>query len=74
VPPITTLVFRLSAVEAQQHLLQELSLHQGVVVRPLDSAEPPVIVVELDSAASSWEIRATVGAFDEKAIEMDAQP
>jgi hypothetical protein len=74
VPRTTTLVFRLSAVEAQQHLLQELSLHQGVVVRPLGPAEPPVIVVELDSAASSWEIRATVGAFDEKAIEMDAQP
>lgn len=73
-PRSTTLAFRLSTGEAQQHLVQELSLHHGVTVRAVEADDPHVIVVEAVSDASTWEIRATVGAFDEKAVELEAQP
>jgi hypothetical protein len=73
-PRTTTLVFRLSTPEAQRHLVRELSFHQDVVVRTVDSDEGPVIAVETAGDASTWEVRATVGAFDESAVEIEAQP
>ena len=67
----TTLSFRLSGPDIQRDLLHEFSLHQDVSVSAADSDGAPVIVIDtLDSPAALWDVRATVGMFDDQAEEL----
>lgn len=69
------LMFRLSSLQRQQHLLEEFELYggDGVVARAVEHEGFPALAVETyDSSTSLWEIRATVGLFDDVALEIEA--
>jgi hypothetical protein len=67
----TTLTFRLSSHGIQQDLLHEFSLHRDVIASAVDADSLPTIVVETrDAPADVWDVRATVGMFDEAAEEV----
>ncbi|WP_332664549.1 hypothetical protein [Aeromicrobium sp.] len=68
----TTLTFRLSGDAVQRDLLHEFALHHDVIVSAVDSDGAPTIAVEtLDAPAALWDVRATVGMFDDHAQEVD---
>ena len=72
--PRITLVFALSDLRAQADLLREFALHDGVVATPDEVDGSPAIRVEAQDAVSTlWEVRATVGMFDDLAREWSAQ-
>ena len=72
--PRITLVFTLSDPRAQADLLHELALHDGVVATAHEVGGAPAIRVEVqDSASTLWEVRATVGMFDDAAREEPGQ-
>lgn len=67
-----TLVFRLSGPLVQQSLLQEFSLHHDVVASADEVDGDPAIRVETsDADGAVWDVRATVGMFDDLATEID---
>jgi len=70
----TTLTFRLSDPGVQRDLLHEFSLHDGVVAHAVGSEGEPAIAVETrDSHDALWDVRATVGMFDDLAKEVEGQ-
>jgi hypothetical protein len=72
--PRITLVFALSDPRAQTDLLHEFALHDGVVATADQIDGAPAIRVEAQDAVSAlWDVRATVGMFDERAREQDVQ-
>jgi hypothetical protein len=77
--PRTTITFRLSGTSQQQDLLHEFALHDGVVARQTDIDGQTLLTVETSGAHPSvWDIRSTVGLFDDHAVEVsvlgDEQP
>lgn len=49
-------------------------MHDGVEIRPAVQAGAPVIEVEtFDTVTTAWDVRATVGMFDDAAVELDGQ-
>lgn len=71
--PRTILVFRLSGPLAQQNLLQEFSLHHDVSASADEVGGSPAIRVETsDVGGAVWDIRATVGMFDDEAFEIES--
>ena len=69
-----TLRFALSGPDAQAHLLREFAMHDGVEVRSGQQEGAPVIEVEtFDTVTTAWDVRATVGMFDDDAVELDGQ-
>ena len=70
----TTLTFRLSGPDVQRDLLHEFTLHPGVTAWSVDEEGVPTIAVETRSApAALWDVRATVGMFDDGAEEVTSQ-
>ena len=70
----TTLTFRLSGLDAQRDLLHEFALHDDVVASVVESEGAPTIAIEtLDAPVALWDVRATVGMFDDHAREVDGQ-
>ncbi|MET0766343.1 MAG: hypothetical protein ABWY50_01740 [Aeromicrobium sp.] len=69
--PRIILGFSLSGPEVQQNLLHEFSLHHDVAASARDDC---VILVETsDLPAAVWEVRATIGMFDDRATEITGQ-
>ena len=69
-----TLTFRLSGHHILRDLLHEFALHHNVMVSSIESDHAPTIAVEtLDAPAALWDVRATVGMFDDQALEVEAQ-
>jgi hypothetical protein len=72
--PRTTLVFTLSDLRAQTDLLREFAVHDHIVAVAVEIDGHPAIRVEAhDSVGSLWDVRATVGMFDDGARERTAQ-
>jgi len=70
----TTLTFRLSGPDIQRALLHEFALHHDVVAHALDGDGTSKISVQtLDAPAALWDVRATVGMFDDHAKEITSQ-
>jgi hypothetical protein len=70
----TTLIFRLSGPDIQRDLLHEFALHHNVTVSAVESDGIPAIAVDTSDAPSAlWDVRATVGMFDDDAEEVSAQ-
>jgi hypothetical protein len=66
------LTFRLSGHDVRRDLIQEFSLHREAMVSAVDADGTPTIAVEtLDAPAALWDVRATVGMFDDHAEEVD---
>jgi hypothetical protein len=73
--PRITLEFTLSGSQVQQDLLQEFALHHDVDASAADRGDVHVIRVETsDAPGAMWEVRATVGMFDDRAAELTDQP
>ena len=69
-----TLTFRLSGPHILRDLLHEFALHHNVIVSSIESDHAPTIAVEtLDAPAALWDVRATVGMFDDHALEVEPQ-
>jgi len=69
-----TLTFRLSGHHILRDLLHEFALHHNVIVSSIESDRAPTTAVEtLDAPAALWDVRATVGMFDDNALEVEAQ-
>jgi hypothetical protein len=69
-----TLTFRLSGHHILRDLLHEFALHRDVTASSIESDHLPTIVVEtVDAPAALWDVRATVGMFDDHAQEIGAQ-
>lgn len=69
-----TLTFRLSGPDVQRDLIHEFALHHEVVASAVCADGAPTIAVEThDAPAALWDIRATVGMFDDHAEEVDRQ-
>jgi hypothetical protein len=65
------LTFTLSGETQQEDLLREFALHDGVVAHASGSADQPLLTVQTnDIHAAIWDVRATVGIFDEGAVEV----
>lgn len=70
----TTLHFWLSGHHILRDLLHEFTLHHDVNATAVNANGTPAIAVEtLDAPAALWDVRATVGMFDDHAQEVDAQ-
>ena len=70
----TTLHFRLSGHHILRDLLHEFALHHDVIASAIDAGGAPTIAVETrDAPAALWDVRATVGMFDDDARELDPQ-
>jgi hypothetical protein len=68
--PRITLVFTLSDPRAQVDLLHEFSLHDGIDAAAIEIDDRPAISVETyDSISTVWDVRATIGMFDDRARE-----
>jgi hypothetical protein len=58
----------------QEDLLQEFALHDGVVASADEVDGAPAVRVETQDAVDAlWDVRATVGMFDDKAREQERQ-
>lgn len=69
--PRITLEFTLSGPQVQKDLLHEFSLHHDVDASAVDRGDAHVIRVETsDAPGAMWEVRATVGMFDDRASEI----
>ena len=67
----TTLTFRLSGSDVQRDLVHEFALHHDVVVSANGTDGAPMITVETASTpVALWDVRATVGMFDDDAQEI----
>ncbi|KAA1395832.1 hypothetical protein [Aeromicrobium ginsengisoli] len=70
----TTLTFRLSGPDIQRDLLHEFALHHDVIACALDGDGTAKISVQTSNApAALWDVRATVGMFDDAAEELEPQ-
>lgn len=69
----TTLTFRLSGDHILRDLLHEFALHRNVIVSSVEDHVPTIAVETLDAPAALWDVRATVGMFDDHALEVDSQ-
>ena len=66
-----TLTFRLSGHDVQRDLIHEFALHHQVTACAADSDGAPTIMVEtIDAPTALWDVRATVGMFDDHAKEV----
>jgi hypothetical protein len=71
--PRITLEFLLSGPRIRTDLLHEFSLHNDVIAS-VDEDAPLVLRVEVsDAPGALWEVRATVGMFDDRAHEITGQ-
>ncbi len=68
-----TLTFRLSGHHILRDLLHEFALHHNVIVTSVEHPVPTIAVQTLDAPAALWDVRATVGMFDDDALEVDPQ-
>lgn len=68
-----TLTFRLSGHDVLRDLIHEFTLHHQVIASAVDDGGPTIAVETLDAPAALWDVRATVGMFDDHAKEVDAQ-
>ncbi|MET0932028.1 MAG: hypothetical protein ABWX74_21105 [Aeromicrobium sp.] len=72
--PRITLAFTLSGPQVQQDLVHEFSLHVDVTATVAGGEDSCVLLVETSDAPNAlWEVRATIGMFDDRAIEMTDQ-
>lgn len=70
----TTLIFRLSHPDVERDLLHEFALHGDVTASAVERGGTPTIAVDApDAPATLWDVRATVGMFDDRAEEVGAQ-
>lgn len=73
--PRITLLFALSGPQVQIDLLHEFSLHRNVTAAAAEVDGDPAISIETSDAETAvWEVRGTVGLFDDAAVEVDGQP
>ncbi|MCW2801732.1 MAG: hypothetical protein JWQ70_3204 [Aeromicrobium sp.] len=64
-------MFRLSGPSQQQDLVHEFALHDGVVALATGSDDQPALTVETaDTHTAIWDVRSTVGIFDDQATEV----
>jgi hypothetical protein len=69
--PRVTLLFTLSGPQIQSDLIHEFSLHRDVKASAYEYQGAPAIRVETsDGAGAVWEVRSTVGLFDDRATEI----
>jgi succinate dehydrogenase/fumarate reductase flavoprotein subunit len=69
--PRITLVFTVGGPQIQQDLLNEFSLHHDVVATGDERNDAYLLRVETsDAAGAVWEVRATIGMFDDNATEI----
>jgi hypothetical protein len=69
--PRIAITFRLSGTSQQQDLLHEFELHEGVAAQAIGSDDQSFLIVETsDTQAALWEVRSTVGLFDDAAVEV----
>ncbi|MGA8988613.1 hypothetical protein [Aeromicrobium sp.] len=69
--PRATLTFQLSGTQVQGDLIEEFGRHDGVDARATTVDGDVAIRVETgSSSAARWEVRATVGMFDDHAREI----
>lgn len=67
--PRVLLTFKLSDTSQMPDLLREFALHDDVVARA--DRDGVVLTVETgDSTPAMWDVRATVGMFDDQAVEV----
>ena len=67
----SVLLFRLSNATVQLDLISEFSRHVDVVATPSIGEGRPSLRVETNgSSKAAWDVRATVGMFDDNAIEV----
>jgi hypothetical protein len=72
--PRITLEFALSAPHLQHDLLHEFSLHHDVVAVIEQRDGVCALRVETsDAPLAAWDVRATVGMFDDRATEITGQ-
>lgn len=72
--PRITLEFALSASHLQHDLLREFALHHDVVAVVEQRDGICLLRVETsDTPGAAWEVRATIGMFDDRATEISAQ-
>jgi len=72
--PRSTLVFTVSAPQIQSDLLHEFSLHADVVATADQIDGRPALIVQTNgSAGAMWDVRATVGMYDDHAAELTDQ-
>lgn len=72
--PRITLAFIVSEPQIQQDLLGEFSHHHDVVATADEVDGTHVLRVETsDAAGAVWEVRATIGMFDDRAVEVPRQ-
>jgi hypothetical protein len=72
--PRITLEFALSAPHLQHDLLREFSLHHDVIAVTEERDGICTIRVETsDIPLAAWDVRATVGMYDDAAVEIDGQ-
>lgn len=65
------MTFRLSGPHPLADLLLELAQHDDWVVRVAGHEHRPEVTVEAaDSATAMWDVRATVGMFDDGSVEL----
>jgi hypothetical protein len=70
--PRITLAFTISRPQLHADLLREFSLHEGVEARVEDVDGHLLLLVETnDSAGAMWDVRATIGMFDDRAVEVE---
>ena len=64
-------MFLLSEVHVQHDLLREFSLHDDVAAVALEIYGRPAVSADVSTVAGAmWEVRATVGMFDDGASEL----
>ena len=72
--PRITLEIALSAPQLQHDLLREFSLHRDVVAVIEQRDDVCLLIVETsDLPLAAWEVRATVGMFDDRSVEITGQ-
>jgi hypothetical protein len=64
-------MFALSDPSIVDDLLHEFTLHAGVIATSVGADDGPLLRVEtVSSTAALWDVRATVGMFDDGAREV----
>jgi len=72
--PRITLEFALSAPHLQHDLLHEFSLHHDVVAVAEERDGICALRVETsDAPRAAWDVRATIGMYDDAAVEITGQ-
>ncbi len=66
----TILTFRLAHADIRHALVHEFSLHDGVRVLDCGPDERTIRIETFNAPAALWDVRATVGMFDDAATEV----